>query len=83
MKPPKDLYYDHDADDKERRKADDAQKHKQRQVYVKRVIVHPSFHNISYQEAVKLLKTMDQGEIVIRPSSKGECRRNAIRSVKY
>ncbi|XP_022665863.1 transcription elongation factor SPT6-like isoform X3 [Varroa destructor] len=71
MKPPKDLYYDHDADDKERRKADDAQKHKQRQVYVKRVIVHPSFHNISYQEAVKLLKTMDQGEIVIRPSSKG------------
>ncbi|OQR71125.1 transcription elongation factor SPT6 [Tropilaelaps mercedesae] len=71
MKPSKDLYYDHEADDKERRKADDVQKHKQRQVYVKRVIVHPSFHNIGYQEAVKLLSTMDQGEIVIRPSSKG------------
>ncbi|EEC12431.1 S1 RNA binding domain-containing protein, putative [Ixodes scapularis] len=39
--------------------------------YVKRVIVHPSFHNISYKEAEKLLSTMDQGDVIIRPSSKG------------
>lgn len=50
---------------------EDAKKVKQRQTYVKRVIVHPSFHNISYSEAEKLMQTMKQGEAIVRPSSKG------------
>jgi transcription elongation factor SPT6 len=43
---------------------------KQRQTYIKRVIVHPAFHNISYTEAEKLMTNMEQGEVVVRPSSK-------------
>jgi len=50
---------------------EDAKKAKQRQIYVKRVIVHPSFHNISFIDAVKLMQTMKQGDAIIRPSSKG------------
>lgn len=38
---------------------------------MKRVIVHPSFHNISFAEAEKLMQTMKQGEAIVRPSSKG------------
>ena len=38
--------------------------------YVKRVIVHPSFHNIDYKTCEKLMRTMEQGEVVMRPSSK-------------
>lgn len=39
--------------------------------YVKRVIVHPAFHNISFAEAEKLMDKMAQGEVIVRPSSKG------------
>ena len=38
--------------------------------YVKRVIVHPAFKNISFKEAERMLAEMDQGECVVRPSSK-------------
>lgn len=38
--------------------------------YVKRVIVHPAFHNISFAEAEKLMENMGQGEVIVRPSSK-------------
>ena len=40
---------------------------------MKRVIAHPSFHNVGYRECEKLLENMDQGEAIIRPSSKVEC----------
>lgn len=40
--------------------------------YIKRVIAHPSFHNINFKQAEKMMETMDQGDVVIRPSSKGE-----------
>ena len=43
---------------------------KQQHAYIKRVIVHPSFHNISFKEAEKLMATLDQGECIVRPSSK-------------
>lgn len=33
--------------------------------------MHPSFHNISFAEAEKLMQTMKQGEAIVRPSSKG------------
>lgn len=46
-------------------------KDKQKQTYIKRVIVHPAFHNISYAEAEKCMVNMDQGEVIVRPSSKG------------
>lgn len=49
---------------------EDAKKLKQRQTYIKRVIVHPSFHNISFKEAEKIMDQMDQGEVIVRPSSK-------------
>ena len=38
--------------------------------YVKRVIVQPAFKNISFKEAERLLAEMDQGECIVRPSSK-------------
>jgi hypothetical protein len=37
---------------------------------MKRVIVHPSFHNISFKEAEGLMNQMDQREVIVRPSSK-------------
>lgn len=70
-RPAKDLYYDYESEEKDRKVDDDSKKKQNRQTYVKRVIVHPSFHNISYKEAEKLLSTMDQGDVIIRPSSKG------------
>jgi transcription elongation factor SPT6 len=40
--------------------------------YVKRVIAHPAFCNVSFEQAIQLLANMDLGECVIRPSSKGD-----------
>ncbi|XP_023242655.1 transcription elongation factor SPT6-like [Centruroides sculpturatus] len=70
-RPTKDLYYDYDSEDKDRRQEEELQKRQNRQTYIKRVIVHPSFHNISFKEAEKILANMEQGEVIIRPSSKG------------
>ena len=36
------------------------------------MIAHPSFHNINFRQAEKMMESMDQGDVVIRPSSKGE-----------
>ncbi|XP_022244486.1 transcription elongation factor SPT6-like [Limulus polyphemus] len=70
-RPHKDKYYDFDAEEKDRKIEEDQKKKHNRQTYIKRVIVHPSFHNISYKEAESLLAQMEQGEVIIRPSSKG------------
>lgn len=70
-RPRKDQYYDQDAENRDNKKETDAKKQQQRQQYIKRVIVHPSFHNISYAEALKILDRLDQGEVIVRPSSKG------------
>lgn len=61
-----------ETEDTDLKHADDVRKRQQRQTYVKRVIVHPSFHNISFKDAEKLMESMDQGDVVIRPSSKVE-----------
>ena len=37
---------------------------------MKRVIVHPSFMNVSFIEAHNILSKMEQGEAIFRPSSK-------------
>lgn len=70
-RPKKDNYYDQDAEDKDRRKEEDSKKQKTTAQYTNRIIVHPAFHNIPYQKALNLLTTMDQGEAIVRPSSKG------------
>lgn len=71
LRPTRDPYYDQDAEDKDTLTEAEIKKKKQRQTYIKRVIVHPAFQNISYAEAEKLMANMDQGEVIIRPSSKG------------
>ncbi len=38
--------------------------------YMKRVIVHPVFQNIAFKDAEKKLAGMEQGECIVRPSSK-------------
>ncbi|XP_038075728.1 transcription elongation factor SPT6-like isoform X2 [Patiria miniata] len=68
--PPRDTFFDHTLYEKDQRK-DEESKKKVAQAYTKRVIVHPSFHNITFKDAEKLLVNMDLGEVVIRPSSKG------------
>ncbi|XP_029038298.1 transcription elongation factor SPT6-like isoform X2 [Osmia bicornis bicornis] len=70
-RPQKDVYYDTEAEEKDVKVEEDAKKAQQRQTYVKRVIIHPSFHNISFAEVEKLMQTVKQGEAIIRPSSKG------------
>ncbi|XP_008558566.1 transcription elongation factor SPT6 [Microplitis demolitor] len=69
-RPAKDSFYDTEAEEEDKRVEDESKKDKQ-QIYVKRVIVHSSFYNISFAEAEKMMKTMKQGEVIIRPSSKG------------
>eukprot|EP00061_Rhincodon_typus_P018393 g47548.t1 len=68
---PKDTYYDFDSEAADQKVDDDAKKKQQRTTYIKRVIVHPSFHNINFKQAEKMMETMDQGDVIIRPSSKG------------
>lgn len=70
-RPQKDPYYDHDCEKKDLHTEEEAKKNKQKLTYIKRVIVHPAFHNISYIEAEKIMGTMEQGDVIVRPSSKG------------
>ncbi|XP_043252748.1 transcription elongation factor SPT6-like isoform X1 [Colletes gigas] len=70
-RPQKDAYYDTEAEENDTKIEEDTKKAQQRQTYVKRVIIHPSFHNISFAEVEKLMQTVKQGETIIRPSSKG------------
>ncbi|XP_067032168.1 transcription elongation factor SPT6-like [Acropora muricata] len=69
--PLKDKYFDEDAADVDKKEEEAAKKKANRPKYVKRVIVHPSFKNISFKEAERLLAEMEQGECIVRPSSKG------------
>jgi len=70
-RPQKDIYYDIDQEKTDSDKETDKKKLQARQTYIKRVIAHPYFHNVSFKECEKLLATQDQGDVVIRPSSKG------------
>ncbi|XP_056634239.1 transcription elongation factor SPT6 [Diorhabda sublineata] len=70
-RPQRDPYYDQEREDQDNRVEAEKKKDKQRMTYIKRVIVHPAFHNISYAEAEKCMVNMDQGEVIVRPSSKG------------
>ncbi|XP_043230112.1 transcription elongation factor SPT6-like isoform X3 [Amphibalanus amphitrite] len=70
-RPARDPFYDADSETADRDAAETARKQKEAQTYLKRVIVHPAFHNVDFKEARRLLATMDQGEAIIRPSSQG------------
>ncbi|XP_073421622.1 transcription elongation factor SPT6 [Dendrobates tinctorius] len=69
---PKDTYYDFDTEATHLKQEEELKKKQQRTTYIKRVIAHPSFHNINFKQAEKMMETMDQGDVIIRPSSKGE-----------
>ncbi|CAL8352830.1 unnamed protein product [Lota lota] len=69
---PKDTYYDFDMETEDLKKEQEAKMKQQRTTYIKRVIAHPSFHNINFKQAEKMMESMDQGDLIIRPSSKGE-----------
>lgn len=67
-----DDFYDFDQEDKDFVEDEEKQKRRaSRQTYVKRIIVHPSFHNIDYEQSEKLMATKPPGEAIFRPSSKG------------
>ena len=72
LKPQKDAYYDTEMEDKDQEKQNIQAQAKKGPAYVKRVITHSAFQNISYKEAEKLLSKMDLGDYIIRPSSKGQ-----------
>ena len=70
--PMKDESYDFTTEtyDKDIAKAE-RDKRQQTKQYMKRVIVHPNFANVTYEECIKRLNYQDQGDCLFRPSSKG------------
>ena len=70
LKQNKDSYYDYEAEEKNQQKSRQ-RFDKKKKTYHKRVIAHQSFRNIDYNDVDKILGAMDQGEAIIRPSSKG------------
>ncbi|XP_044580545.1 transcription elongation factor SPT6-like [Cotesia glomerata] len=70
LRPTKDPYYDTEAELEDKKIEEDRKKAKQ-QVSIKRVNYHPSFQNVSFAKAEKLMKDMAQGEVIIRPGSRG------------
>ncbi|KFD47142.1 hypothetical protein M513_11992, partial [Trichuris suis] len=71
FRPQRDPYYDHKAEEEDRRTERNLQASRQKEQYVKRVIAHPYFQNCSCKQAEGLLLEMEQGDAIIRPSSKG------------
>uniref|UniRef100_A0A1I8JEX7 Transcription elongation factor spt6 n=1 Tax=Macrostomum lignano TaxID=282301 RepID=A0A1I8JEX7_9PLAT len=69
-KPPRDACFDEDAEAVDLQSEEDKRK-ETRPTYVKRVIDHPNFHNVTYRDCAKLMHSLDLGDAVFRPSSKG------------
>ncbi|XP_075243578.1 transcription elongation factor SPT6-like isoform X2 [Convolutriloba macropyga] len=70
--PTKDPFYDQTEEnyDKDVAKAE-SEKEKKKKQYMKRVIVHPNFENVTYEQCIKRLQFQEQGDCLFRPSSKG------------
>lgn len=64
-----DRYFDREKMEKDEHKQNNARIQKVPTSFVKRVVTHPSFHNITSKDAEKMLSKMGQGEAIIRPSS--------------
>uniref|UniRef100_UPI00358E2347 transcription elongation factor SPT6 isoform X2 n=1 Tax=Myxine glutinosa TaxID=7769 RepID=UPI00358E2347 len=69
--PARDVYFDTDKEEAQEKTDQEQQKRQHRATYVKRVIVHPSFRNINFKEAERAMEELDQGDVIVRPSSKG------------
>ncbi|KAI1729035.1 SH2 domain-containing protein [Ditylenchus destructor] len=67
----RDRYFD---EERYRKDKDEKVKAKTSQIvqtnFVKRVITHPSFHNVDFKQAELMLKDMDPGDAIVRPSAK-------------
>jgi transcription elongation factor SPT6 len=61
--------FDHDRAEAEEREFDSRRIRREPANFIKRVVTHSAFHNITFKEAEKMLKKMEQGEAIIRPSS--------------
>lgn len=70
-RPPKDAFYDKDGEEREKRQDEEVKKVTMRQAYLKQIIGHPSFRNIDFAEAERLMRDKQQGTVIVRPSSKG------------
>merc|ERR1719384_1627571 len=67
-----DAFYDNRTETDDKAKEEGQVKAKKGSTYIKRVITHSAFHNISFKEAEQMLGKMDVGDCIIRPSSKGD-----------
>ncbi|KRY89558.1 Transcription elongation factor SPT6 [Trichinella pseudospiralis] len=67
----RDNHYDFKSEEEDRKKEETARMMKNDDQIYKRVIAHPSFRNCTCSEAEALLDKMDEGDAIIRPSSKG------------
>ena len=67
-----DMYFDHEKAEADDREADSRRIRKEPTNFIKRVVTHSAFHNITFKEAEKMLKKMEQGEAIIRPSSSSQ-----------
>ncbi|XP_068145157.1 transcription elongation factor SPT6-like isoform X2 [Drosophila tropicalis] len=71
-RPRRDAFYDHLSEELDSRKVAEAkEKLMQQRTYTRRIIAHPNFHNKTYADVIALLADADQGEVALRPSSKG------------
>ncbi len=70
-RPTRDAAYDFDMEaEDEKAEKEAARAELGRQQYVSRVIAHPSFFNVDFHRAEKMLAHKGAGELVIRPSSR-------------
>lgn len=70
----RDPFYDYAEEEREQqRQAEEEIKAKNRasNAYVKRVIFHPHYKNITYNQLMQMNSTLEVGNITIRPSRKG------------
>ncbi|KAJ6249222.1 transcription elongation factor spt6 [Anaeramoeba flamelloides] len=64
-----DKYYDKDSEMKDY--IDSIKPEIQKREYIRRMIKHPHFKNVSYEQTIEELNKREQGEFLFRPSSKG------------
>lgn len=70
----RDAFFDYVEEEAEQRRQEEEEvraKARAERAYVNRVIFHPHFRNITYNQLVSMNSTLEVGAIVIRPSRKG------------
>ncbi|XP_058807123.1 transcription elongation factor SPT6-like [Phymastichus coffea] len=69
---PKDKYYDHIAEARDELLDERTRNARQRRGDATRTSAHCCFRNVNFKDAEILMQAMRPGEVIIRPSSKGE-----------